>query len=207
VGQGRSTRVRLQSAARLRPRRRAGTLRPVGETRVRLVLRRRRLHQQLGDDRLWGFRDRAREPALSREASARRRQDDARALPGSGLHPVVREVPLWLLPRGHDAALRPRGLGLRSRELGSRVRPRDLALDPEGLRVLRLDGRGRRRSHGQHPGGPGRGRDRDAALDGRTDRRVSRRPDRGDLPSEMARLSASATSARRARRTSGPSPL
>ncbi len=140
VGKGRARQgLRMQPAARLRAHRRARSVRAFRAAGVRLVLRRRRLHQQLGDDRLRRLRDGAREPAVSIAAPARRRKDDARALPGGGLHPVVRGVSVRLLPCGYDAALHPCGLGLRPRERGCRVRPRDLAFAPEGVRVLRFD--------------------------------------------------------------------
>ena len=163
VGQGRPGQgVRLQPAPGLRPRRGPRPVRHDRAARVRLVLRRRHVHQRLGDLVVRRPRHHPAVAGVPPQAPAGRRQDDARAVAGRRLPPVVRGLPLRLLPRRHDAALHHRGARLRARDRRRRVRARLLAVDPEGVRLLRVHRRERRRPDGQHEGRPRRG-DRQAA--------------------------------------------
>ena len=209
VGQGGARQgVRLQPAPRLRTDCRA---RAVGHDRapgLRLVLRRRHVHQRLGD---LGVRRPRHRPAVARvppQAPARRRQDDARAVAGRRLHPLVRGLRLRLLPRRHDAALHRRGARLRARLGRRRVREGLLGVDAQGLRLLRLGRRGRRRPDGQHQGRLGSRGNREAPQPGRADRRVPRhgvdRGGRGDArPREASRTRRLPTRRTRPRRRRG----
>ena len=153
VGQGGARQgLRLQPAPRVRPHRGPRAVRHDRAPRLRLVLRRRHVHQRVGD---LGVRRPRHRPAVARvpaQAAARRRQDDARAVAGRRLHPLVRGLRVRLLPRRHDAALHRRGPRLRAGERRRGVREGLLAVDAEGVRLLRLDRRGRRRPDGQHQG-------------------------------------------------------
>ncbi len=175
VGQGGARQgVRLQPAPRVRAHRGP---RAVGHERaagVRLVLRRRRLHQLVGHDGVRRLRHGEAVARVPARAPARRRQDDARAVAGRGLHQVVRGVSVRLLPRRHDAALHRRGARLRARERRRGDGEGLLAVDEEGVRLLRVDRRGRRRPDGQHEGGPGGRGNRHAAAARRPDGRLPR---------------------------------
>ena len=95
VGQGRARQgLRLQPAPRVRPHRGP---RAVGHERaagVRLVLRRRRVHQLVGDDGVRRLRHGEAVARVPAQAPARRRQDDARAVAGRRVHPAgSRSIP------------------------------------------------------------------------------------------------------------------
>ena len=136
-------------------------------------------------------------PALPREVPARGRQDPPRGVAGGRRRPVVRGVPVRLLPRRHHAVLAPGALAAVEGERGPGAPRRALAGGAEGVGLVPAPRHGRRRDHREHdrrPGGdrggvdrrghppgrvPGRGVDARGGGDGRDGGRAGRGRPRG----------------------------